>query len=366
MSSKTWRRPSGRQPDALRPVTLTTGFTKHAAGSVLATFGDTRVICTASFEKGVPRFLRGTGRGWLTCEYGMLPGSTHTRTDREAARGRQGGRTMEIQRLIGRALRAAVDLERLGRADDPHRLRRHPGRWRNPNGIDYRRLRRAGLVPRTHRAPGLSGTWWRRSPLAYTRELRSWDLDYPEDSNADTDMNVVMIEGGGFIEVQGTAEIEPFSREALTEMLALAESGIERLFAGAATRAGNVMRADEFLGLLLHENRSPIRRLRAQVRRHSPLLLESRGLEQRTRARPARRRVRRPCLHHVAVAELLFGPAYKGIPIAVATSVARWRGTTMSTSTLPSTARKQRNTAKADASLAVPWRVAERSSSTMW
>ena len=230
MSSKTWRRPSGRQPDALRPVTLTTGFTKHAAGSVLATFGDTRVICTASFEKGVPRFLRGTGRGWLTCEYGMLPGSTHTRTDREAARGRQGGRTMEIQRLIGRALRAAVDLERLGeqtiridcdviQADGGTRTVSITG------GCVALALCLERIAPQAfrHLVASVSVGVYKGTPVL--------DLDYPEDSNADTDMNVVMIEGGGFIEVQGTAEIEPFSREALTEMLALAESGIERLFA---------------------------------------------------------------------------------------------------------------------------------------
>jgi len=230
MSNKPWRRPSGRQPDALRPVTLTTGFTKHAAGSVLATFGDTRVICTASFEKGVPRFLRGSGRGWLTCEYGMLPGATHTRTDREAARGRQGGRTMEIQRLIGRALRAAVDLERLGeqtiridcdviQADGGTRTVSITG------GCVALALCLERIAPQAfrHLVASVSVGVYKGTPVL--------DLDYPEDSNADTDMNVVMIEGGGFIEVQGTAEIEPFSREALTEMLALAESGIERLFA---------------------------------------------------------------------------------------------------------------------------------------
>lgn len=230
MSEKTWHRPSGRQPDALRPVTLTTGFTKHAAGSVLATFGDTRVICTASFEKGVPRFLRGTGRGWLTCEYGMLPGSTHTRTNREAARGRQGGRTMEIQRLIGRSLRAAVDLEQLG-----ERTIR----------IDCDVIQADGgtrTVSITGGCVALAECLQRIAPRAFQRLVASvsvgvykgspvLDLDYAEDSDADTDMNVVMIEDGGFIEIQGTAEKEPFSREALSEMLALAESGIESLFA---------------------------------------------------------------------------------------------------------------------------------------
>ena len=229
MSNKPWRRPSGRQPDALRPVTLTTGFTKHAAGSVLATFGDTRVICTASFEKGVPRFLRGSGRGWLTCEYGMLPGATHTRTNREAARGRQGGRTMEIQRLIGRSLRAAVDLEQLGEQT----IR-----------IDCDVIQADGgtrTVSVTGGCVALAQCLKRVAPRALRRLVASvsvgvykgspvLDLDYAEDSTADTDMNVVMIEDGGFIEVQGTAEKEPFSGGTLTEMLALAESGIESLF----------------------------------------------------------------------------------------------------------------------------------------
>ena len=229
MSNRTWRRPSGRQPDALRPVTLATGFTKHAAGSVLATFGDTRVLCTASFEKGVPRFLRGTGQGWLTCEYGMLPGSTHIRTNREAARGRQGGRTMEIQRLIGRSLRTAVDLEQLG-----ERTIR----------IDCDVIQADGgtrTVSITGGCVALVQCLERIAPQAFRRLVASvsvgvyqgapvLDLDYAEDSRADTDMNIVMIEDGGFIEVQGTAEKEPFSGGDLAEMLALAESGIERLF----------------------------------------------------------------------------------------------------------------------------------------
>ena len=229
MSNEPWQRPSGRQPDALRPVTLTTGFTKYAAGSVLATFGDTRVICTASVERGVPRFLRGSGRGWLTCEYGMLPGATHTRTNREAAQGRQGGRTMEIQRLIGRSLRAAVDLEQLGEQT----IR-----------IDCDVIQADGGT-RTASVTGgcvaLAQCLKRISPQALRRLVASvsvgvykgsavLDLDYAEDSTADTDMNVVMIEDGGLIEVQGTAEKEPFSRGVLAEMLGLAESGIESLF----------------------------------------------------------------------------------------------------------------------------------------
>lgn len=226
----TVRRPSGRAPGALREVEIVRGFTKHAAGSVLIAFGDTRVLCTASVEERVPPFLRGSGRGWITSEYGMLPGSTHTRTDREAARGKQGGRTVEIQRLIGRSLRAAVDLKKLG-----ERTIR----------IDCDVLQADGGT-RTASITGgcvaLVDALNRVAPQAFAGLVASvsvgvyqgvpvLDLDYPEDSNAGTDMNVVMIEDRGFIEVQGTAEGEPFSRETLAELLALAEGGIEALFA---------------------------------------------------------------------------------------------------------------------------------------
>ncbi|MDE0350927.1 MAG: ribonuclease PH [Gammaproteobacteria bacterium] len=223
-------RPSGREPDQLRAVEIERGFTKHAAGSVLVAFGDTRVLCTASVEDRVPPFLRGRGEGWITAEYGMLPGSTHTRTDREASRGKQGGRTMEIQRLIGRSLRAAVDLGSLG-----ERTIR----------IDCDVLQADGGT-RTASVTGgcvaLVDALNRVAPQAFTKLVASvsvgivggvpvLDLDYREDSTAGTDMNVVMIEGRGFIEVQGTAEGEPFDGDALSRMLALAEGGIETLFA---------------------------------------------------------------------------------------------------------------------------------------
>ena len=222
-------RPSGREPDQLRTVEIERGFTKHAAGSVLVAFGDTRVLCTASVEDRVPPFLRGGGKGWITAEYGMLPGSTHTRTDREASRGKQGGRTMEIQRLIGRSLRAAVDLGRLG-----ERTIR----------IDCDVLQADGGT-RTASVTGgcvaLVDALNRVAPDAFTKLVASvsvgvvggmpvLDLDYREDSTAGTDMNVVMIEGRGFIEVQGTAEGEPFERDTLSRMLSLAEGGIETLF----------------------------------------------------------------------------------------------------------------------------------------
>ena len=222
-------RPSRRAADEPRPVSITRGFTKHAAGSVLIAFGDTKVICTASLEKQVPPFMRGQGRGWITAEYGMLPGSTHTRTDREAARGKQGGRTVEIQRLIGRSLRAAVDLDALGERTIK---------------IDCDVLQADGGT-RTASITGgcvaLADAVSRVAPKAFLGLVASvsvgiyrgtgvLDLDYAEDSNADTDMNVVMMEGRGFIEIQGTAEQGAFARGALDELLNLAETGIGGLF----------------------------------------------------------------------------------------------------------------------------------------
>ena len=227
--SMSFSRPSGRTADQLRNVSITTSFTKHAAGSVLIGFGDTKVICTASVEDSVPGFLRGRGVGWITSEYGMLPGSTHTRTDREAARGKQGGRTVEIQRLIGRSLRAAVDMDKLG-----ERTIR----------IDCDVIQADGGT-RTASITGgcvaLAQALDKVAPEAFLGCVASvsvgvvqgvpvLDLDYPEDSSADTDMNVVMMEGEGFIEVQGTAEGAPFHREMLDDMLGLAEAGIQTWF----------------------------------------------------------------------------------------------------------------------------------------
>ena len=222
-------RPSGRAADEPRDVEIERGFTKHAAGSVLIAFGDTKVICTASLENQVPPFMRGQGRGWITAEYGMLPGSTHTRTDREAARGKQGGRTVEIQRLIGRSLRAAVDLKALGertikidcdvlQADGGTRTASITGGCVALRDAVDRVAPNAflGLVA------SVSVGIYRGAPVL--------DLDYAEDSKADTDMNVVMMEGRGFIEIQGTAEQGAFARTALDEMLQLAERGIGALF----------------------------------------------------------------------------------------------------------------------------------------
>ena len=217
-------RPSGRRADELRPVTITRGFTKHPAGSVLIAFGDTQVVCTASVEHHVPPFLRGQGRGWLTAEYGMLPASTHTRTDREAARGKQGGRTVEIQRLIGRSLRAAVDLDALGertvrvdcdvlQADGGTRTAAITG------GCVALADALADLAPRAFL--GLIAS----VSVGIYRGHCVLDLDYAEDSNAETDMNVVMMDGRGYIEIQGTAERGAFGRSALDELLRLAEAG---------------------------------------------------------------------------------------------------------------------------------------------
>ncbi len=230
------QRPSGRNTDELRQIDLATGFTKHANGSVLVSFGDTRVICTANVEDRVPPFMRGSGRGWVTAEYGMLPGSTHSRVDREAARGKQSGRTVEIQRLIGRSLRAAVDLKALAertirvdcdviQADGGTRTASITGGC-VALGLAIQSLKGKGVDPALafpHLVASVSVGVWQGQPVL--------DLDYAEDSNADTDMNVVMLEKGGFIEIQGTAEAAPFDAGELNSMLDLAGKGIQRLFA---------------------------------------------------------------------------------------------------------------------------------------
>ncbi|WP_404409610.1 ribonuclease PH [Pseudidiomarina marina] len=227
-------RPSGRTAQQIRPVTITRNFTRHAEGSVLIEFGDTKVLCTASVDKSVPRFLKGKGQGWVTAEYGMLPRSTHSRMDREAARGKQGGRTVEIQRLIGRSLRACVDMAALGE---------------NTITIDCDVLQADGGT----RTASITGAcvalvdalnWMRKEGIVKTNPLKGLvaavsvgmyeghavaDLDYPEDSKAETDMNVVMTEAGKFIEIQGTAEGEPFSSEDMNAMLELAKHAIREL-----------------------------------------------------------------------------------------------------------------------------------------
>jgi ribonuclease PH len=227
-------RPSQRKPDELRPVRIQRGFTRHAEGSVLVEFGDTRVLCTASVEERVPPFLKDSGRGWVTAEYGMLPRSTTTRNDREAARGKQSGRTQEIQRLIGRALRAVTDLSALG----PRSIQ-----------IDCDVLQADGGT----RTAAITGgfvalhdalTWLRSKELISALPLTDFvaavsvgvhrgiavlDLDYAEDSACGCDMNVVMTGGGKFVEVQGTAEGETFSRKELDQLLELAQRGIAEL-----------------------------------------------------------------------------------------------------------------------------------------
>jgi len=222
-------RPSGRAANELRPVVLRRGFTKHAAGSVLVEFGDTKVICTASVETGVPPFLRGQGRGWVTAEYGMLPSSTHTRSDREAARGKQGGRSVEIQRLIGRSLRAAVDTKRLGERTvriDCDVLQADGGtRTASITGACVALADALATV-----APAALVGLLASVSVGIYRGCCVLDLDYAEDSRAETDMNVVMMDGRGFIEVQGTAENGAFGRGQLDELLGLAEGGIDTLF----------------------------------------------------------------------------------------------------------------------------------------
>lgn len=230
------QRPSGRSPEQLRDISITRNFTRHAEGSVLVSFGDTRVICTASVEKGVPRFMRGQGRGWVTAEYGMLPRSTGSRMGREASRGKQGGRTVEIQRLIGRSLRAALDLSKLGentitidcdviQADGGTRTASITGACvALVDAISY--LQREKLIDQDPLLQMIGSV-----SVGMYQGVAVLDLDYPEDSAADTDMNVIMGEDGGFIEVQGTAEGVPFAREELNGMLDLAGQGINELIA---------------------------------------------------------------------------------------------------------------------------------------
>jgi len=218
----------------MRPVCFDRGFTRHAEGSVLIAFGDTRVLCTASVDSTVPPFLRGRGRGWVTAEYGMLPRSTHTRMQREATRGRQGGRTLEIQRLIGRALRQAVDLDALGertitidcdvlQADGGTRTASITGGWvALADALD--RLVSAGALSET---PLIAQVAAVSTGIVDGQVLL--DLDYSEDSRADTDMNVVMDNEGRFIEVQGTAEAVPFTEDELRQLTAVAANGISQL-----------------------------------------------------------------------------------------------------------------------------------------
>ena len=230
------KRPSGRAPDELREVRFTRRFTKHAAGSVLVEFGDTKVLCTASVAAQVPPFLRGKGRGWVTAEYGMLPRATHTRGEREAARGKQSGRTQEIQRLIGRALRAVIDLPALGE----HTIHVDCDVLQADGGT------RTAAITGSFVAVHDALTWMRGKGMIAALPVREFvaavsvgvyegepvlDLDYPEDSACQTDMNVVMTGGGRFVEVQGTAEGEPFARAELDALLALAARGIAELVA---------------------------------------------------------------------------------------------------------------------------------------
>jgi len=229
-------RPSGRAPEQLRPVSITRGFTRHAEGSVLVAFGDTRVLVTASVDDGVPGFLRGKGEGWITAEYGMLPRATHTRSPREAAKGKQGGRTLEIQRLVGRSLRAVVDMRALGERTvtiDCDVLQADGGtRTASITGA-YVALADAmsRLVARRQLASSPLHGQVAAVSVGIVRGVAVVDLDYPEDSTAETDMNVVMNNGGGFVEVQGTAEGHAFRRHELDRLLDLAAGACEQLFA---------------------------------------------------------------------------------------------------------------------------------------
>ncbi len=229
-------RPSKRQPDQLREIRITRRYTRHAEGSVLIECGDTRVLCTASIEEKVPPFLKGKGQGWLTAEYGMLPRSTNTRMDREAARGKQSGRTQEIQRLIGRALRAVVDLKKFGertiqidcdviQADGGTRTASITGAYVAVHDAISQLMEKSIMTstPLLDAVAAVSVGVYKGTPVL--------DLDYLEDSGCDTDMNIVMTGSGGLVEVQGTAEGAPFSRTEMNAMLDLAHRGIQQLIA---------------------------------------------------------------------------------------------------------------------------------------
>ncbi len=227
-------RPSQRRADEIRPIRIERNFTRHAEGSVLIRIGDTHVLCTASIEESVPPFLRGKGQGWVTAEYGMLPRSTHTRSAREAAKGKQTGRTQEIQRLIGRSLRAVVDLKALGerqitldcdvlQADGGTRCASITGAWIALWDACEKLVASGKLTenPIRDHVAAISVGIYKGTPVL--------DLDYPEDSDCDTDMNVIMTGSGGIVELQGTAEGEPFTREQLEQLTDLATAGIARL-----------------------------------------------------------------------------------------------------------------------------------------
>lgn len=227
-------RPSGRTPEQMRAVTLETGFTPYAEGSCLARFGNTHVLCNASVEERVPPFLRNTGRGWVTAEYGMLPRSTHTRTDREAARGKQSGRTQEIQRLIGRSLRAITDLEALGerqirvdcdviQADGGTRTASITGAWVALKIATAKLVSEGALEtdPIQGSVAAISCGIYQGTPVL--------DLDYAEDSDADADANFVLTGDGGIVEIQGTAEKDPFGEDAFLTLLELAKKGVGEL-----------------------------------------------------------------------------------------------------------------------------------------
>jgi len=237
-------RPSGRSAQQVRPVTLTRHYTKHAEGSVLVEFGDTKVLCTATIEEGVPRFLKGQGQGWVTAEYGMLPRATHSRNAREASKGKQGGRTLEIQRLIARSLRAAIDLKALGeftitldcdvlQADGGTRTASITGACvALTDALNH--LVSIGKL----KANPMKGMVAAIS-VGIVKGEALCDLEYVEDAAAETDMNVVMTEDGRMIEVQGTAEGEPFSHDELLKLLALARGGIDTLVAAQKAALAN-------------------------------------------------------------------------------------------------------------------------------
>ena len=342
-------RPAGRSANQVRPVTLTRNYTKHAEGSVLVEFGDTKVLCTASIEEGVPRFLKGQGQGWITAEYGMLPRATHTRNAREAAKGKQGGRTMEIQRLIARALRAAVDLKTLGeftitldcdviQADGGTRTASITGAC-VALADALNKLVAAGKL-KTNPMKGMVAA----VSVGIVNGEALCDLEYVEDSAAETDMNVVMTEDGRIIEVQGTAEGEPFTHEELLTLLALARGGIESIVTTGVrklilkatdespffcsykskSRRSKPMKSwqREFIEFALNKQVLKFGEFTLKSGRKSPYFFNA-GLFNTGRDLALLGRFYAEALVDSGIDfDLLFGPAYKGIPIATTTAVA--------------------------------------------
>jgi ribonuclease PH len=322
-------RPSGRKIDQLRDISITRNYTKHAEGSVLIAFGDTKVLCNASVETSVPRFLKGTGQGWVTAEYGMLPRSTNSRMDREAARGKQTGRSLEIQRLIGRSLRAAVDLKALGE----HTIKVDCDVIQADGGTRTASIT-GGCVALLDAVNHMLGKNMIKSnpiqqliasvSVGIYKGQAVLDLDYDEDSNAETDMNIVMTEGGGFIELQGTGEDGDFSHAQLLEMIALAEGGITHLVdLQKQTKEVSMQEfQSSFLKYVIDNEILRFGEFTLKSGRTSPYFFNAGLFNTGEKASFLAKSYADAIVHAGMEFDVIFGPAYKGIPLAATTAMA--------------------------------------------